>query len=184
MLSFIAGVFFVFNKEEHDEIRYFSEYDTMTGVYNRRAGFDKLNHIYAKHEDDDVKISICFIDVNGLKEVNDNFGHDDGDDLLQTIVEMIKRNIRDRDFVARFGGDEFVIIFEDLDTEGAERVWTRIRGDLEYINQTENRKYLVSASHGIETLTYGEAIDDTINRADEKMYEEKRKIKENIKIIR
>lgn len=184
ILSFIGGVFFVFNREEHDEIKYFSEYDTMTDIYNRRAGFDKLHQMYEKHEDDDMKISICFIDVNGLKEVNDNFGHDDGDELLQTIVEVIKRNIRDRDFVARFGGDEFVIIFEDLDTDGAERVWTRILGDLEYINQTENRKYLVSASHGIETLTYGEAIDDTINRADEKMYEEKRKIKENIKIIR
>lgn len=184
ILSFIAGVIVLLNKEGQDEIKYFSEYDTMTEVYNRRAGFDKLRTVYKKHENDDMKISICFIDVNGLKEVNDTFGHDDGDELLQTVVRAIKKNIRECDFVARFGGDEFVIIFEGLDLDEAENVWIRIASEYNRINQEENRAYLVSASHGIETLTYGESIDETINRADEKMYEEKRRIKQNIKIIR
>ena len=100
------------------------------------------------------------------------------------MVRVIKNNIRECDFVARFGGDEFVIIFEGLDLEEAEKVWSRIASEYNRINQEEKRKYLISASHGIETLVYGEAIDDTINRADEKMYEEKRRIKQNIKIIR
>lgn len=185
-LALFLGALLTINKVKNDEIKYFSEYDAMTGIFNRRTGFEKLAQLYKSTEKNKSEISVCFIDINGLKDVNDYLGHDVGDELILTITTGIKNNIRENDFVARLGGDEFLIIFEGLDEDGAEVVWQRIVQDFEQINDTENRRYLISASHGIETFSGGsnEYIDTIINQADEKMYREKKIIKKDLKIIR
>ena len=185
-LAVFLGVLLTINKLKNDEIKYFSEYDAMTGIYNRRTGFEKLAQLYKSTAKNKSEISVCFIDINGLKDVNDYLGHDVGDELILTITTGIKNNIRENDFVARLGGDEFLIIFEGLDEAGAEVVWQRIVAEFAQINDTENRRYLVSASHGIETISGGsnEYIDMIINQADEKMYREKKIIKKDLKIIR
>lgn len=184
--SLFLAMLMTINKLKNDEIRYFSEYDAMTGIYNRRTGFEKLTQLYKNIEKNKSEISVCFIDINGLKDVNDYLGHDAGDELILTIINGIKNNIRDNDFVARLGGDEFLIIFEGIDEVGAEAVWSRIVCEFEHINDSENRRYVISASHGIETFSGGsnEYIDTIINQADEKMYREKKIIKKDLKIIR
>jgi len=185
-LALFLGALLTINKVKNDELRYFSEYDAMTGIFNRRTGFEKLKQLYKNIEKNENKVSVCFIDINGLKDVNDYLGHDVGDELILTITNGIKNKIRENDFVARLGGDEFLIIFEGLDESGAEAVWQRIVAEFEQINDTENRRYLVSVSHGIETFSgdTNEYIDMIINQADEKMYREKKIIKKNLKIIR
>lgn len=185
-LAVFLGVLLTVNKAKNDEIKYFSEYDAMTGIYNRRTGFEKLKQLYKNLEKNENKVSVCFIDINGLKDVNDYLGHDVGDELILTITKSIQNKIRANDFVARLGGDEFLIIFEGLDESDAEAVWQRIVAEFEQINETENRRYLISASHGIETFSGGtnEYIDTIINQADEKMYREKKIIKKDLKIIR
>ena len=116
-----------------EKIKYFSEYDAMTGVLNRRAGFELLNKIYRDFMKDKGKVSICFSD----------------------IVQ-------------------------------AESIWNRIHDDFRKINEMENRKYIISASHGIEEFKFNsdEYIDEIINLADEKMYNEKRIIEKDFKAIR
>lgn len=185
-LALFLGAMMTINKVKNDEIKYFSEYDAMTGIFNRRTGFEKLAQLYKNTEKNKSEISVCFIDINGLKDVNDYLGHDVGDELILTITNGIKNGIRENDFVARLGGDEFLIIFEGLDETAAEAVWQRIVAEFEQINETENRRYLISASHGIETFNGGsnEYIDTIINQADEKMYREKKIIKKDLKIIR
>ena len=184
--ALFLGALLTINKVKNDEIKYFSEYDAMTGIFNRRTDFEKLAQLYKSTEKNKSEISVCFIDINGLKDVNDYLGHDVGDELIITITNGIKNKIRVNDFVARLGGDEFLIIFEGLDEAGAEAVWQRIVEEFEQINDTENRRYLISASHGIETFNGGsnEYIDTIINQADEKMYREKKIIKKDLKIIR
>lgn len=186
VVAFIFAVIMTISKIRKDRLKYFSEYDVMTGVYNRRAGFDKLNQLYKNSLKNRSLISICFIDINGLKGVNDFLGHEAGDELILSVVDGIKKNIRENDFVARLGGDEFLIIFEELDEEGAERIWNRILQEYDQINQNEDRKYIISASHGIETFKYtiGEYVDLIVNRADEKMYNEKRMIKKELEVIK
>lgn len=132
------------------------------------------------------KLSVCFIDINGLKEVNDYLGHDTGDELILSVVDCIKKNIRDTDLIARLGGDEFLIIFYNMSAMDAEKVWTRISAEYDRINEEQNRKYVISASHGIEEVNVDtdKSIDIIINQADEKMYREKRRIKKDEKIIR
>ncbi|MDD3306598.1 MAG: sensor domain-containing diguanylate cyclase [Acetobacterium sp.] len=185
-LALFLGALLTINKMKNDEIKYFSEYDGMTGIFNRRTGFEKLAQLYKSTEKNKSEISVCFIDINGLKDVNDYLGHDVGDELILTITKGIQNKIRVNDFVARLGGDEFLIIFEGLDETGAEAVWQRIVAEFEQINETENRRYVISASHGIETFGGGsnEYIDTIINQADEKMYREKKVIKKDLKIIR
>lgn len=186
LIAASLGLFITINKKEKAKTKYFSEYDTMTGVYNRRAGFEKLTQLYKHAIKNDKIMCVCFIDINSLKEVNDTLGHDKGDELITSVVNVIKNKIRENDFVARLGGDEFLIVFQDITTEDAENIWNRINNEYTQINETENRNYIISASHGIEAFNLHSDvhIDSIINKADEKMYNEKRLIKKNLKVIR
>ena len=185
-ISVIISVLVTINKNEKAKIKFFSEYDTMTGVYNRRAGFEKLSQRYKSSESKNSTISVCFIDINGLKEVNDALGHEAGDELILSVIAGIKNNIRNNDFVARLGGDEFLIIFEGMDESKAEEIWSRIIKEYDEVNDTEGRKYVISVSHGIEVFqsNSNQFIDVIINNADEKMYNEKRIIKKDLKVLR
>jgi len=165
---------------------YFNEliYDSLTKVYNRRSGLAKLNRIFQYDDRREFTMSICFIDINGLKQVNDSLGHKYGDDLIVSAINVIKDTVRDYDFVIRLGGDEFLIVFNGIKADAAENIWLRIVEDYEKINQEEYRPYLISVSHGIVEYNNKQKIvlDDMIKEADEKMYSEKRKIKEDLKI--
>lgn len=185
-ISLIFSILITMNKIEKDKIKYFSEYDAMTGVYNRRAGIEKLTALYKEAMKNTRKISICFIDINGLKEVNDFLGHEAGDELILSVISGIRKNIRENDFVARLGGDEFLIILEGLNEQESENIWKCINKEYENINNNENRKYIISASHGIEEFQFksNEYIETIINHADEKMYNEKRIIKKDLKVVR
>lgn len=185
-LSIIISALIAINKNEKDQIKYFSEYDVMTGVYNRRAGFEKLSQLYKNMGKENCMISICFIDINGLKSVNDALGHEAGDELILSVIAGIKNNIRTNDFIARLGGDEFLIIFEGLDEIKSEEIWERIKKEYNEVNDTEERKYIISVSHGIEVFRCdsNRFIDEIVNHADEKMYNEKREIKRNLRVLR
>lgn len=186
LLSVIIAGLMILNKISRDKITYYSEYDVMTGIFNRRAGFEKLNNLYKDAVKNGGKISVCFIDINGLKDVNDTLGHEAGDQLILSIISGIKLCIRNSDFISRLGGDEFLIVFKDIDKDEAETIWQRIKNEYKKINDSENRKYVISASHGIEEFSFNsnEYIDTIINTADEKMYDEKRIIKKDFKAIR
>ena len=125
------------------------------------------------------QISICFDDVNGLKQVNDILGHEKGDELILTVANTMKKILREDDLIIRFGGDEFVIAFIESNFEIAEKIWERIVEAFEKINKSENRRYIISVSHGIveSNETQEKLVDKILKVADEKMYEEKKKIK-------
>ena len=186
IISVILATLAAINKRDKEEIKYFSEYDAMTGTLNRRAGFEILHKVYTEYSRGKGMISICFCDINGLKEVNDNLGHEAGDELILSVVKEIKNNIRYSDFLIRLGGDEFLIIFVNSDIKESENTWDRICDGFERINETEDRQYIISVSHGIDEFNFStdEYIDEIVSLADEKMYDEKRKIKKDFKIIK
>lgn len=186
ILSIIFAFLITINKLEKERIKYFSEYDTMTGALNRRAGFEILNKMYTDYTKKNNNISVCFCDINGLKEVNDNLGHEAGDELILTIVNIIKKNINSSDLLIRLGGDEFLIIFVNSNVGKSENIWNDICNEFMKINEVDNRDYIISVSHGIEEFKFkgNEYIDEVINLADAKMYNEKRIIKKDLQIIR
>lgn len=186
VVAVISTIGIIINKIDAERVKYYSEFDAMTGVYNRRAGFEKLDLAFKNISKVDCKVSICYIDINGLKEVNDNLGHEVGDELILSIIEGLQKNIRQNDFISRLGGDEFLLIFQGIGQTKAEEIWNRILEYYNDINMNEDRNYVISVSHGIETIECDsrDQIDIVVNRADEKMYQEKRKIKQNIVIVR
>jgi len=186
IISILGGFLIAIIRQTYAKTKFLSEYDTFTGTYNRRAGLDLLNKLIPEDDRRKSKISLCFIDVNGLKEVNDTLGHDVGDELILTVVNVIKQVIRETDFIIRIGGDEFIIVFVNITIEEAENVWNRILNIFDQINNPQDKPYIVSASHGIiEYDTIDESgIERLIKNADKKMYAEKRDLKKRIKIIR
>lgn len=167
-------------KKLKKELEFFAERDKLTQVYNRRAGYKILEEVKAEADKKDYCFTVAFIDINNLKEVNDVYGHETGDQLIVNTIEIIKKTIRSSDYIVRFGGDEFLVVFKKSETKEAKKVMQRIQEKLNKINQTGNYKYQMSISYGIESYNPEKQIelDELISRADDKMYQFKQEYKE------
>lgn len=186
IISGIVGLLVYINRKTYSRIKYYSRYDSLTKSLNRRAGIEKLNELLPSDNRRSALVSLCFIDINGLKQVNDTFGHSLGDELIKTVADVIQETIRDEDFLVRLGGDEFLIVLLDTEINKVDIVWERIITKYKKINKNETRPYLISVSHGVVHFDNKKMVDvdDLINEADEKMYQEKQIIKETLDVIR
>lgn len=177
-----------FSKDELTEItRYFNEmmFDQLTKAFNRRAGLAKLSRMLQYDNRRNLKrLSLCFVDINGLKDVNDQLGHKFGDELIFSIAECIRQEIREEDFIIRMGGDEFLVVLNGIDRQSAEKVWERIKRRYELINEHGQRRYVISVSHGIaDTGSYERPdVELLIKNADDRMYDEKKYIKDELRV--
>lgn len=185
-LSLFISFLIVSNKVSKEQIRIYATYDMMTKAYNRRAGFELLEKKFKFAKKEQLNLTICYVDVNGLKVINDTLGHEKGDELIKTVGTCIRESIREVDFVTRVGGDEFLIVFSRATAAQAQKIWCRIKENIELINKNENKDYLVSVSHGIAELRYNTNmnLDELIREADKNMYNEKNQIKGNKNYIR
>ena len=150
-------------------------YDTLTGIYNR-AGFYKLSEpIISEAILKNKPICVIFLDVDGLKVVNDNYGHDAGDDLIKSVANVLKETKKHGEILMRYGGDEFVLLAADYDAAKAEHVISEIEATMEKLNESSPRPYRIEASAGytITTLTDPEQLAGIIEEADKEMYKKK-----------
>lgn len=158
--------------KREEQITYLSYHDKLTGLYNRRFYEIEIKRLDTERN---LPISIIIGDVNGLKLINDAFGHDTGDELLQKAATSIQSTCRTDDIVARWGGDEFVILLPKTKSEEAERIVNRIK--LLYSNEQVNALN-VSISFGWDTKRKtDEDILRVLKSAEDYMY--KHKIIEN-----
>lgn len=104
-----------------------SKIDALTGIWNRRAGEAKLARLCNRNSDGVKVFSIAMLDIDHFKQVNDRFGHDVGDKVIVTICKLIEESLRPTDMLCRWGGEEFVIILEDFDSQKANEICDRIR---------------------------------------------------------
>ncbi|MTI69265.1 MAG: GGDEF domain-containing protein [Firmicutes bacterium] len=148
--------------------------DELTNIYNRRAGFEILIKYFKQSLNENQPLSICFIDLDDLKEVNDKYGHAEGDSYILTITDIVKSSIRPVDIFMRLGGDEFLIVFPNTSNENAENIWSRIKDNIKKANSND-KPYLMSSSHGIATFENNnfKDINHFVEYADKKMYQEK-----------
>lgn len=186
VVSGLVGFMVFLNRVAYSKIKFHSEYDSLTKTYNRRAGMEKINKILTAEDRRSSLMNLCFIDINGLKDVNDNLGHKFGDELIITVANIIKGTIRESDFLVRLGGDEFLIVFCGIDLNASENVWQRIVDEFNNVNENEKRSYIISVSHGIVDYdkSHINQLDSLLSEADQKMYAEKEIIKKGLKIIR
>ncbi len=151
--------------------------DDLTGLYNRR-GFLTVARQQLKTADRMHKRMVhVFVDLDGLKEINDTHGHRAGDRVLLETAELLKQTFRDSDIIARIGGDEFVVLA--METSGATaEVWTsRIREQLRQRNTRAGRVVPLAFSMGVAYYDpeCPVSIDDLLSKADALMYAEKRR---------
>lgn len=166
-------------KLAEERLRYYATTDEFTGFVNRRTGLAILEKIHEFSMRNGKPFTICYVDINDLKKVNDTYGHAEGDELITASCQAMKESIRQMDTLCRMGGDEFLILFPECDLADAEQVWDRIMERLEDYNSVSSKPYRISMSHGI--LEYSPASRDTIEnllrRVDALMYREKRDYK-------
>ncbi|MBV1756914.1 MAG: diguanylate cyclase [Dethiosulfatibacter sp.] len=156
-------------KNVEKEILHMSYNDQLTGVYNRRFFEEEIKRLDSLRN---LPISIVMIDVNGLKLINDAFGHKKGDDVLVKIAQAIKDSCREGEIVARYGGDEFVMLLPKTTEEGAEKIVERIRLKSDAMNKDE--PIYLSFAAGIATKSEVEQdIFEILKQADDLMYEKK-----------
>lgn len=157
---------------QYDRAKYFSEKDTLTGVYNRRFVEFIFPKILAQVERKNEHISLSVIDCNDFKPINDIYGHKVGDEVLITLSSLLVGEIRKSDIVARWGGDEFLIIYPNANEEGVQVIINRIQNKLAKFSESIQ----IDISISIGTATYptdGSTLDELIKKADKRMYKVK-----------
>lgn len=154
--------------------------DELTGVMNRRSGFGMLKQMEKACLKQRKTFSVCFIDIDALKLVNDQYGHGEGDVVLKTTAELIRNSIRGGDAICRVGGDEFMILFPGCEKPVAEKLVNRIKESLAELGKEMGKPYLMSFSFGIEQMSAEDPItlEELIRRADHLMYLEKHHMEE------
>lgn len=153
--------------------------DRMTGVYNRSGGryvFAKFINTLANGE----SACMCMIDLDGLKLINDQYGHCAGDEAITSLAEAIKSGINSDDIVSRIGGDEFVVILKKP-IEYGKVVMENIQNKVEDYNDISQKPYRIEFSYGLCEITNEDRrFDEISNRADSIMYFNKNRKKEKL----
>jgi diguanylate cyclase (GGDEF)-like protein len=154
---------------ETERIRYLATHDGMTGLFNKaffEAEIKRLNFGRA------YPISIIIIDANNLKEINDRYGHQEGDKLIQNIGSLITQTFRTDDVLARIGGDEFAMVLLLTNPQDCTEIAARFCTNISRFNK-ENDSLPVDVAIGSATSDGQEDLESVIKRADEAMYLDK-----------
>jgi len=163
--------------EQHameERLRYMAGHDALTGLCNRIRFEDRLQHAIARARRENRTLGLLFLDLDGVKEINDTYGHHKGDEILVVIAQRLATVLRDSDSTARMGGDEFAVLLEggfspDAARVVAEKVITTIGAPLPGVELT------VSASVGVALYPRdGQDSDALLKSADQSMYRAKR----------
>lgn len=157
--------------------RYEAYHDALTGLPNRSLLFDRIGHAIEIAKRDGKGFAILFLDLDGFKPINDNFGHRIGDILLQQVAQRLLSRCRDSDTVARFGGDEFVVLLRDSeDAQSVAGVAQSLIEDTAEPVTIEEQEHRINLSIGIALYPHHDTTPDgLLKKADEAMYEAKSK---------
>jgi len=152
--------------------------DELTGLHNRRGFMVHAERQLRLGNRNRRGMMLILVDVNGLKQINDTFGHNEGDRAIQRTAEALKRTFRDSDVLARLGGDEFVVLAIDAAGDCESSVRARLGRQLVSLDAKESR-YSISLSIGVVQfdLRSNSSIGELMIQVDQSMYEQKRRSK-------
>ncbi|MEH2208742.1 MAG: diguanylate cyclase [Nostoc sp.] len=157
------------------EVRQLSLTDELTGLYNRRGFFWLANQQFKIAQRTPMLCCLLFVDLDGLKQINDSLGHEIGDKMLVDTAQLLKQSFRDSDIIARLGGDEFVI-FIPVCSQNTDEFSPRLQANIDRFNQEHNYSYQLSISVGATQCALNEnvSLEQLLEEADKLMYEHKR----------
>jgi diguanylate cyclase (GGDEF)-like protein/PAS domain S-box-containing protein len=162
-------------KEHEAELHKVAHFDPLTGLPNRRLLADRMHQAIARSRRNDSTLAVCFVDLDGFKEVNDQLGHEVGDRLLIAVAQQIQVVLRADDTLARLGGDEFVILLNDSGTDKkCFQVLDRVLTSITQAAQETHNGIVLSGSIGVTLFPKDDVDADTLLRhADQAMYRAK-----------
>ncbi len=152
-------------------------FDPLTRLWNRRGATELLDASLGDAHTYDHTLGICLADIDNFKQINDQFGHQFGDEVLRRMAAGIVASVRPQDIVCRYGGEEFLVIVQDVDAKGCLGLGERIcSGMRKLIIQTGGEPLPVTISVGVALRSRGETVttEQLVARADEALYESKR----------
>jgi diguanylate cyclase (GGDEF)-like protein len=154
-----------------NEVYKLAALDQLTGLYNRRSGEQRLSEEISRAMRHQRPLTVLLIDIDGLKQINDQLGHPAGDMMLKIFSERLQRAIRGSDLAVRLGGDEFMVLLPECRVDEVRHVLSRIEGiQFEY----DGNKIPCSFSRGWTDYRPGETSAELLKRADDVLYENKR----------
>lgn len=169
LAAFICGITL-----ESDTFLDDSQHDKLTELKNRMGFYNDYNKVYSKilADTENVRsISMFICDIDFFKKVNDTYGHNAGDAVLRHVADNFRRELRIRDGVYRWGGEEFIVILPDTDARNAFDIADRLRKAIEAsVCEFEDLKIKVTMSFGVTAIDPSKSIEDNIKCADEKLY--------------
>jgi len=163
-------------KRLEEELQKMSLLDDLTGLYNRRGFFALSEQQLKIVERTKQELLLFFADLDNLKEINDAWGHQEGDDALIEIAGVLKETFRKSDIIGRLGGDEFAVLAVDTADGKGSALMGRLQSALDACRRRTTRKYFLSLSTGVARYDPGNpsSLDTLIAQADALMYEKKR----------
>jgi diguanylate cyclase (GGDEF)-like protein len=157
-----------------EQLKMLAAHDVLTGLYNRRYILERIEEKLPEIRRHQLDCCFVVMDIDYFKDVNDNYGHLAGDDVLKAVSQILVNGVRQGDIVARYGGEEFLIFLPMTELESAQVLVERLRFALEtHIHVIENEKVTVTASFGIAQHDVNDSADKTIARADKALYQAK-----------
>jgi diguanylate cyclase (GGDEF)-like protein len=150
--------------------------DELTGLLNRRGFLSMAQQQLKIAQREDWELVLLFADLDSLKNINDNFGHTEGDRALKSIAAVLIKTFRTSDLIARLGGDEFIVLALNAPAAGVQKMKTRLKSNLDRHN-SQNRYYQLSLSIGIAQFDpkHETSLETMIVEADKALYDNKRK---------
>lgn len=159
---------------ELDQVSELVHEDHLTGTLNRRGMEDAFGRELSRADRLNAPMCVSLMDIDHFKRLNDTYGHDAGDEALVHLVQVTREALRPTDVIARFGGEEFVIILPDTGMDEAVKVMTRVQRHLtKNFFMHDNQRLLITFSAGVALRGEGEGAESMISRADKALYQAK-----------
>ena len=164
-------------KRMEEELKKIAHYDTITGACNRGYGLELLQRQIKLSKRNKSPLLLAYSDLDNLKDINDEFGHEEGDRAMVQVAKLFKSILREVDIIARMGGDEFLVIFLDSSLNEIPIIRERLSKELDRLNQISKKPYKIGFSTGFSYYNPSNPLpmNELIRIADQKMYEEKKK---------
>jgi len=163
-------------RHKNDLLLELSTTDSLTRIYNRRHFLELAQREFDRSDRNDLELSVLVMDIDHFKDINDNLGHQVGDEVLVAVVETVNKRLRDYDLFGRHGGDEFTLLFPQTGSSGALVIGNRLEEEVKALRVPSLGEIGLSFSGGIATRSSaGMTLDEVLKTADHAMYEAKRR---------
>lgn len=153
----------------NEELEKLSHFDFLTGLHNRRKFSEYIEYLFKQLKRNQQPYTVMMIDIDYFKKVNDNYGHEMGDHVLKRVAQILIESIRQTDFVARLGGEEFIVVLPSTTLDGATLVAEKIRQSVERSTIIENHPLTISIGISVAS-EHDLKANDTVLRADKCLY--------------